>query len=202
MKEIIDKRLNDNIDRVRNMIAIYQTHLQGNGRGRRGHRQTDLLRAATVFLHASLEDFLRSLSSWKFPDANKEVINRIPLIGSNGRSPSKFLLGELVPHKGKKVEDLICESIENYLEYSNYNNKGDIVFILTSLGLVFDEMDFEFDALTKLMARRHLIVHRADFDQTGGRGNHRVKSISVQQVETWVLAVEKFGHDVLDMFDN
>ena len=197
MKEQIEQRLNDNIGRVKNMVAIYKSHIQGSGSGRRGHLQTDVLRAATVFLHASLEDLLRSISYWKLPEAGKDTIDKIPLIGSQG-NPKKFFLGELVAHKGKTVEALIKESVDQYLERSNYNNIEEISGLLTSIGVVPENVNGEFSTLEELMSRRHQIVHRADINTTGGQGNHRVRSISVGQVEKWVESVERFGAMLLD----
>jgi len=179
------------------MVAIYQSHIQGSGSGRRGHLQTDVLRAATVFLHASLEDLLRSLSYWKLPDADKETIDKIPLIGCQS-APKKFLLGELVEHKGKKVDDLIKDSVNKYLERSNYNNVEEISSLLTSIGVNVSNVNGEFSALEELMSRRHQIVHRADISTTGGQGHHRVRSISVTQVEKWIASVETFGESVLN----
>jgi RiboL-PSP-HEPN len=197
MKEQINDRLQDNIGRVKNMVAIYQNHLQGSGSGLRGHLETDVLRAATVFLHASLEDLLRSLSYWKLPNAQKDTIDKIPLVGSKG-SAAKFLLGELVAHRGKSVEDLIQESVNQYLERSNYNNIEEIASLFSSIGIDLAAVNCEFSVLTELMNRRHQIVHRADIDITVGQGNHRVKSISVATVNKWVESVEIFGLAVLN----
>lgn len=197
MKEQIIERFQDNIGRVKNMVAIYRNHLQGGGSGRRGHLETDVLRAATVFLHASLEDLLRSLSYWKLPDAQKDTIDRIPLVGGKSNA-AKFLLGELVAHKGKTVDDLIKESVNQYLERSNYNNIEEITSLLSSIGIDPINVNGEFSVLTELMSRRHQIVHRADIDTSGGQGNHKVKSISVAVVNKWVESVEQFGTSVLN----
>lgn len=196
MKDQINERLRDNIGRVKNMVAIYQSHLQGSGSGRRGHLETDVLRAATVFLHASLEDLLRSLSYWKLPGAQKDTIDKIPLVGSKGGA-AKFLLGELVAHKGKTIDDLIKESVNQYLERSNYNNVEEIAILLSSIGIDPINVNGEFSVLTELMSRRHQIVHRADIDISGGQGNHKVRSISVVIVNKWIESVEKFGASVL-----
>jgi len=197
MKAQIEQRFKENIGRVKNMVEIYQSHIQGSGSGRRGHLQTDVLRAATVFLHASLEDLLRSLSYWKLPEAGKETIDKIPLIGSQG-NPKKFLLGELVGHKGKSVDALIKESVDQYLERSNYNNVEEVSGNLASIGINPANVNEDFSILEELMGRRHQIVHRADIDSTGGQGKHRVRSISVSQIEKWVQSVENFGSAVLD----
>ena len=93
MKAVIEGRFNENIARVRNLLSIYGTHLSGSGGGRRSHSKTDVLRAATVMLHASLEDLLRSIAYWRLPLANAESLNKIPL--ANNAPATKFTLGQL-----------------------------------------------------------------------------------------------------------
>lgn len=178
-------------------MQIYQKHLQGSGGGRRGHLQTDVLRAATVFLHASLENFLRSLSYWKLPSANKDVIDKIPISGSEGNA-KKFFLGELVAHRGKSVDKLIKESVSQYLERSNYSSINELTSFLSSISVIPQNVNSEFSSLEDLMKRRHQIVHRADIDESGGQGRHKVKSIGVAQVNNWVSSVEKFSASVLN----
>ncbi|WP_152540910.1 HEPN domain-containing protein [Luteimonas huabeiensis] len=196
MKAKIQQRITGNITRVRNLIQIYETHLMGKGSGRRGHLQTDVLRAATVFLHASLEDFLRSIAYWKLPDAGKEVIDKIPLAGLN-RNASKFSLGELVAHKGKTVDNLIKESVDEYLERSNYNNTEELALFLSSVGMDPSAVNSRFSDLEALMSRRHQIVHRGDIDESGGRGNSRIRSLGRSPVGVWISAVEDFSTAVL-----
>lgn len=196
MKEQISERFQDNIGRVKNMVEIYEKYLKGKGSRRKDHLETDILRAATVFLHASLEDLLRSLSYWKLPDAGKESIDKIPLVGGKG-SAIKFLLGELVAHKGKTVDDLIKESVNQYLERSNYNNIDEIVNLLRSIKIEYATANGEFNALTELMNRRHQIVHRADIIDTAG-DQEKVNPITVNHVYKWIESVEKFGTSVLN----
>lgn len=196
MKDQIQQRVNENLGRVRNLITIYETHLMGSGSGRRGHRETDVLRAATVFLHASMEDFLRSIAYWKLPDATSTVIDTIPIVGSDGNR-KKFFLGELVQHKGKSVDDLIKESVDDYLERSNYNNTNEICTFLESVGVDVSAVNSRFADLESLMKRRHQIVHRADRDETGGQGHHRVRSLGRRYLWNWLSAVEKFTSAVL-----
>jgi len=192
----IQNRLEENIARVRNLVTIYEKHLMGSGSGRRGHLETDVLRSAVVFLHASLEDFLRNIAYWKLPNANPEVIDSVPLKGHGGRA-SKFWLGALVPHKGKTVDDLLRESVEDYLERSNYNNTEEIGSFLESIGVDADKVNSDFPQLEKLMSRRHQIVHRADRDESGGSGKHKVRSIGRDSVREWAAAVESFADKVL-----
>lgn len=196
MKQIIQQRITDNLSRVRNLVAIYRTHLAGTGRGRRGAHQTDVLRSTVVLLHASLEDFLRSLAYWKLPLANKATLDDIALIGL-GPNPKKFLLGELDTHRGKTVDQLISESVNEHLERSNYNNTIEIASLLQSLNINTAAISQHFATMELAMARRHQIVHRADRDETPGSGNHNVRSISTKQINIWINTVEQFASSVL-----
>ena len=197
MKDQVERRLEVNLGRVRNLISIYETHLQASGSGRRGHLKTDVLRAATVFLHAAMEDFLRGLAYWKLPEADSSVIDGIAFVGCDGR-PKKFFLGELVQHRGKTVDELIRASVDEHLERSNYSNTRELATFLAAIGVAVPEVNNRFDDLDDLMARRHQIVHRADRDETGGQGHHKVRSIGLNTLNKWVEAVEEFAAAVLD----
>ena len=196
MKDRIFARFTENISRVRNLVDIYSTHLSGQGGGRRGHSKTDVLRAAVVLLHAATEDLLRSLAYWKLPLAGGEVLSKIPLIAT-GPAP-KFSLGDLSAHRGKDVDAVISESVNGYLERSNYHNTDEVASLLTSIGVSVVEVNTHFTQLSEVMSRRHLIVHRADRDETGGRGNHAVRSIGPVTVSNWITGVEGFGIAVLN----
>jgi hypothetical protein len=196
MKDHISQRFAVNIARVRSLVAIYEEHLAGAGSGRRGHVKTDVLRAATVLLHASLEDMLRSLAYWKLPSANAETLDKIPLVTA---APAiKFSLGALTAHRGKTVEEVITASVNGYLERSNYNNVEEIASFLGSIGVTVANVNGQFPVLEELMKRRHQIVHRADRDETGGRGRHAVRSIGRHKVGKWADAAEAFCNAVLD----
>lgn len=196
MKQKIQQRITENLERVRNLVEIYRIHLAGTGRGRRATHQTDVLRSTVVLLHASLEDFLRSLAYWKLPSAGKITLDDIALVGL-GPNPKKFFLGELDAHRGKSVDELITESVNEHLERSNYNNPQEIASLLQAIGVDVSRVNGSFELLDQAMARRHQIVHRADRDETLGSGNHSVRSIGSNKVRLWIDAVEKFTGDVL-----
>lgn len=196
MKQQIEERLTENIGRVKNLVDIYESHLQDTGSGRRGHLKTDVLRAATVFLHAAVEDFLRGLAYWKLPQADAATLNNVALVGHEGR-PQKFYLGELAAHRGKSVDELITASVDEHLERSNYNNTDEVSAFLTSIGVDVSQVNARFDDIAALMARRHQIVHRADRDEAGGQGHHKVRSIGLKTLNNWVSAVEEFTAAVL-----
>lgn len=196
MKERISARFEENISRVRNLVEIYSVHLSGTGGGRRSHSKTDVLRAAVVLLHAATEDLLRSLAYWKLPLAEGDVLSKIPLISTG--TATKFTLGDLSNHRGKNVDAVIAESVNGYLERSNYNNTDEVASLLTSIGIPLAEVNSNFSQLSEVMSRRHLIVHRADRSEAGGSGNHSVKSIGPKTVSDWISGIESFGHAVLN----
>jgi hypothetical protein len=194
MKDEITRRFGLNIGRVRNLVTIYRNQLSGVGPGRRGHQKTDVLRAATVLLHAALEDVLRSLAYWKLPNAAVTVLDEVPLVGGTAK---KFSVGALAAHRGKTVDDVIKASTDASLERSNYNNPTEVCALLQSIGINTTPLSRYMAVLELAMTRRHLIVHRADANANAGRGNHRVASISPQLLDAWIRNTEDFVRDVL-----
>lgn len=196
-KQLIVSTAKQNLSRVMNLIVIYENNLLGQGRGRRPVSSGDVLRAAVVLLHAALEDFLRSIAEWKIPMAEKGVLDKIPLTGQKGR-PDKFLLGDLVRHRGKRVEQIFKESVDNYLERSNYNNITELRTVLEDSGIDSSRVSHHFNKVNKVMLRRHNIVHRVDKNDAPGRGHHRAKPINHRQVRNWVSEIGQFIDDVAE----
>lgn len=194
MRQQISDRFERNISRVRNLLSIYRTQLAGPGRGRRGHAQTDVLRAAVVLLHASMEDALRSLAYWKLPAASPDVLAEIPL---KGGTAIKFTLGTLSAFRGKSVDDVIKESTDSSLERSNYNNTTEVASLLKSIGVDTAPLSAHMAELENTMKRRHKIVHRADENENPGRGRFRVENISPTTLDAWVSNTETFIRGVL-----
>ena len=200
VKQQIEDRFSLNIKRVKNLVAIYSHRLsgpgKGTGKGRRGHQETDVLRAATVLLHASLEDVLRSLAYWKLPSAAATELEQIALVGG---TVTKFNLGALAAHRGKSVDDVIKESTDASLERSNYNNNAEVSALLISIGLDTVPLRPNMATLDQAMKRRHQIVHRADANPNPqpGSGNHKVASISPVKLNDWIANTEQFVKAVL-----
>ena len=186
-------RVYDNLGRANHLVSLYHD-LYGKGKGRRAVHKADLLRAAVVFLHATFEDYLRTLSGIYLPTANAKALDDIPLagIGENKR-PEKFLLGALAQHRGKSVDQLIDESISCYLLRTNYNDTTEVASLLTSLSIpLYDSLKDTFPRLQGLMDRRHQIVHCADRLEGKAPGRQRADSISVRQVDSWIAAIRDF----------
>lgn len=189
MRDQLRNLFDSNISRVRNLLEIYDG-LAGVGSGRRPVHSTDMLRAATVFLHTALEDFLRKLAGWKLPDGNKEALDSIPLVRiSNTGNPVKFFLGSLAEHRGKTVDDLIKESVSEHLTYVTVNDTNDINHTLHSVGINTELVQHLYAELSGLMRRRHNIVHLGDANPNRGRGHHATCPIITDDVRNWANAV-------------
>ncbi len=194
MLDTLRDSFNENLARVESLVTVYESHPDAHGRGRKSAEVLDILRAAVVFLHAALEDALRSTARWKLPSAGSAVLDEIPLVGQ-GSNPKKFLLGELANHRGKRIDDVLTESVNAYLEHSNYNNTADISKLLQSVGVeVAGAVNYRFADLQALMERRHQIVHRADRQQAViGSGDHEIRAINRDTVRNWIAVVRDFG---------
>jgi hypothetical protein len=189
MRNEIDNRFRSNLTRVRALVAVYQERA-GAGSGRSDVQTTDLLRAAVVFLHATMEDALRSVLAWKWPltDARAQLKDIGVLVG--GEPQQKVTLADLIAHRGSSVDDVIRASIGAYLEKSNFNNLGDVKAALVRSGLDVALVAPYERPLAAMMARRHLIVHRVDRHDVQGSGHHAAASLGQSMMWSWIAAVE------------
>lgn len=192
MKDEIETRFRANLARVKHLVKLYEEAADGSGR--RPVETTDVLRGAVVFLHATLEDLLRSVMAWKLPLAASEQLKDVPLAGKKPRST--FTLDDLAAFRGITVDALISKSVESYLERSNFNDPGEVEGVLVRLGLPTALLDGRRDKLGPMMKRRHWIVHRADRNDATGSGQHVARTLQQSAVEAWSSAVEGFGNAV------
>lgn len=203
MKDQLKAQFDQNISRVENLVGIYDQKLSAGGQGRRPVHSTDVLRAATVLLHASLEDFVRGLASWKWPAANVEILDKVPLLETSktGRV-EKFNLGALAKHRNMKVDTLIAKSIDDYLQrFSSVSDTTQLASMLESCGVNVNRVSQHFTRLDELMERRHHIVHQADKNTAAGSGQHSARSIGMWKVERWIRTTRSFVEAVLDEVD-
>lgn len=199
-KQDIQERFGLNLGRVRSLTQAY-SQLVGAGGGRATVEQADILRAATVLLHAAMEDLLRSAEELKLPRANKasfDAIKFVPLGGTYKEAKEKFNLVDLAEYRGQTVDDVFSKAIDVYLERSNYNNIGEVKGTLMRIGIDTSFLSrADSGTLESMMKRRHWIVHRADRNPMSGRGHHAAQSIGVKLIEDWIVAVDAFGKNVL-----
>ena len=197
-KTELGTRFRDNISRVRNLAEIYESKITSAGSGRRPVGSADVLRAAVVLLHATLEDFVRTISRELLPNQNESVLDKVPLSGTaeHGRA-EKFLLGKLVPFRGKTVNEVLSKSVADFLEHSNYNNPEELAAAIENVGLDKKKIEHLFVDLRKMMERRHVIVHRADRNPQSGKGYHKGQSLGAGHVNGWIDTVENFANEIL-----
>lgn len=124
-----------NLARVDRLVEAYKEDA-GPGQGRRSVGTIDLLRAAVVFLHATLEDVVRSPQTARWPDTQDRAhLERVEVLLAPGSTTEKVTPADLPGHRGKSVDDVIRQSIEAHLERSSYNNLGDLKTALARSGL-------------------------------------------------------------------
>lgn len=194
MPGIIADRFQTNLGRVSGFLSHYDA-VTDRTRGRGSIAETDLLRAAVVFLHAALEDLLRSIAEERYPSASPEVLGRFPLIGS---SKTNFTLKELAAYRDQTVAEVLGRSVAAALERTSFNNVGDIVRLLEETDLPKPLVDPHRGKLAALMSRRHLIAHRADRNDLRGKGQHAANSIAKSMVVLWSTSVKDFGTAILE----
>ncbi len=146
-----------------------------------------ILRSAVVFVHATLEDLLRSVESDLLPYSDRKALETIPLAGTNRRE--KFTLGDLAAYRGKSILEVIRESVSEHLSTISYSNTERITARLKRLGIEIKEEDSNrlYPQLETLIQRRHQIVHRADKTPQG-----EFETIKPEQVWEWMCAVSEF----------
>ena len=160
-------------------------------------RAKDILRAAVVFLHATLEDFLRYVGETYLPASSEEILNRVALVGTQDvPRPEKFLLGKLAQHRGKTVDQLITASVNAHLDRISFSDTTDISNLLEGAGIAVETVRPLYPRLSALMTRRHQIVHRADLVDVPG-DERKATPIDAATVTEWATAVKEFFAHVM-----
>jgi hypothetical protein len=156
----------------------------------------DVCRSSVVFLHAALEDYLRSVGNHRLPFASKEVINEIPLVSLEGVHPNKFLLGELLPYRNIVVGEVVAESVKKHLLRRSFTSYDEVRSFIAKIQL--DSAPFEQyrDAIDQMMKRRHKIVHESDLVRDGSPTPNQWSDADHQSLLTWTNAVTAFGRDL------
>lgn len=182
----------DNLGRAKNLI-IASKALDANSVG----TAEDVLRAAVVFLHASLEEVVRNLFIRRLPDVAPEKLNEIPMAGDfDSRRPTKILLGSLIQFKGQFVENVIMKSIDAYVDTLNLNNTSQLTQYLELADVEVSLLRKNFPALNELMQRRHQIVHQMDRKNELDPLTVPLTPLDLSAVEGWKNALESFVQDL------
>lgn len=200
MEQATLDRFEENIGRVESLVDVY-VGLRGPHQGRRPVNSSDMLRAAVVMLHAALEDFFRSLARERLPFAQPASLDAIPLAGTGIARAEKFTLAAVAKFKGQTVDELVEDSIAEYLDRSSYNHPGELKRLVSDLGVDATTIHADWDTVGAMMDRRHWIVHQADRNPNRGqRGHQRAKSLGEWKVRVWIEAVRDLVEEVATRF--
>ena len=193
-------RFKRNLARVGGLVKIFQGLRASSGRPSKsaslGKAEGDILRSAVIFLHATLEDLLRSGEELRFLQAPAKAFERVRWVpmGSGGEPVEKLkstlTLQDLAEFRGDTVNDVLLRALQKRLEHSNYNNEQDVAGALERMGLDRTPFRASFPELRAMMTRRHWIAHRADVNKDHP---HLTNPISVGEIEKWRAAVASFG---------
>lgn len=188
----VKARLDSNLKRVQGLIQLSSVV-----EPRAAPTKTDLLRAAVVFLHATLEDALRTGLRLRLPQASPEHLTMLDFaVGDTTKE--KITIGQLAQHRGKTVDQLLKERINAYLDRSNFNNVAEVKVALERMGCSRSVLDPHRDLLAVMMIRRHWIVHRADHNEgAAGPGRQRTRPLGANVVASWKETVASFCSTLL-----
>jgi hypothetical protein len=196
--------IDENFNRVENILSLYRNKLSPRGSGRRPVHSTDVLRSAVVLIHATLEELLRSVARFRFDRIRDvETLKTIPLLGNQGKNASKYFLGDLIKHKDLTVDSLISQSVKEYYNTSvTYNHQGDIVRVLNQCNFDIDKFKKYLPILDEMISRRHRIVHHgdkhSDHPNRDRRGRQFATPLSLSKVEKWARVAKKFSKHLIE----
>ncbi len=189
-----------NYGRVEALIRIYE-NITKDKKGKRPNSDIDVLRSAVVFIHATLEDGLRVIGKHYLPKCDREVLDKIPLIGiNNSGKAEKFFLGRLSEHSSRSVNDLIVESVASYLDKTSYTSTSDISTALSNYGIDQTKIKPLYSVLDEMIQRRHHIVHKGDKITNSGPGKQYANSLSAKQVRKWNKTVNDLLNIITELY--
>jgi hypothetical protein len=182
------RRFFTNLGRVRNLIDCHAALQPLAPPG-----ADDVLRAAVVLLHATLEDLLR--------EAEGMALRADPALRARALTLpdglERFTMAELAPFLGSTVADLFEQSVARYLNQRTYSNIGQIAAVLRDLGLRTDPwLKSLAPPLDQMTSRRHLIAHYAD-QTVDASGRTLQRPIHPAVLAPWIVAVEHIGDRVI-----
>lgn len=175
-----------NIARVESLSEIYIAIKDGEQKGGKEYKLTDILRSEVVFLHSSFEEYFRSvLVQWLPIKASEETLRQIPISVNAGKRPDKLYLNDIAKFRGKSVDEIINESVEEHLKLQSFNNQGEIRAWCTKIGIDLSTFG-KLGDIDKAVHRRHKIVHEADTNKNNDI--ERLQAIKPGDITPWIKA--------------
>jgi hypothetical protein len=204
-KRLIAERFALNLSRIHSLLRSF--HVLSRSRAAGLGDPTDILRAAVILLHATLEDLLRSLEELQLQRPPRPALAPMmfPRESPERRGEPKITLADLFSRfRGQSVNDVVMSSVHEHLTHRTYNNVGDVKAALRDLKVRTDALPgrVEHD-LAEMMKRRHQIAHQADVPSNNPRNFLHLLGIAPltpDVVASWQNTVELLGNHVLDQF--
>jgi hypothetical protein len=150
----------------------------------------DVTRAAIVFLHSTLETTIREIVRLKLK--YNADISYISLAGTSEFSnrKEKFSLRDLAKHRGKTVDLVIEESIDEYLSGLSFNSTKDITDTFARIEIPQVTLEEYYPVLSEMINRRHQIVHEGDLKRQ--RKSSELEPIDPDKLSIWIDVTTKF----------
>jgi hypothetical protein len=126
---------NANIDRITRIMKFSGAVGKAVSSSSQAERQLymlDILRLIVVMLHANMDDTLREIVRLSYARNNPDHLSEIPI--GNTKSP-RVTLADLVKYRGRTIDDLIQESVDDYLNIVSFNNVEITAKILSRAGI-------------------------------------------------------------------
>ncbi len=185
-----------NLDRVDSLCSIYTKLKNDKFPDASEYKLTDMLRAATVMLHSSFEEYYRSIiTQWLPTKGNEAVLKDICLPADAGKHAQKYPLYSLLEYRDKTINDIFIESIHAYMSRTTFNSYAEISTWAQKIGLNLNEfVNSEikyYEDIDKAVSRRHKIVHEADTLRGSENQSSRISPIKPGVVLQWKEAYKK-----------
>jgi hypothetical protein len=126
--------------------------------------RAELFRSCVVLLHATFEDWIRTVARARLMDVGPGAFERMTL---PDQTDTKYSLSHLSQFRGKAVDDVLTSAVDNFLSTYSVNNRKQLRHLVVRLGLQTADFDECFDDIEWLMRRRHRIAHEADIPKHG-----------------------------------
>lgn len=187
----------DNLSRVRSLLGLYEKSSQSNIGS--DEERSELLRAAVVLLHSSIEEIVRNLFVDRLPNASTETLNDLTYseYGPTNRSKG-VLLGDLLRnHGGRLVDNVIIDAINSYVDRLNINNAEQLISLLRKVQIDSTPLEPLLNDIEKMMKRRHQIVHQMDREDALDPDARPISQITLDAVQAWETAVSRFHNEII-----
>ena len=185
----------DNIKRVKALKSIYASI---GSESTSKYKGTDILRAATVFLHSSFEKYYRCVvTEWLPKKGEPGTLKTIALPEDAGRNKVNYSLYDLLQkHGANTIQNLFQEAVAEHMSRSSFNSYGEICSWGSKIGLVFSSFK-KGTEIEKAIHRRHKIVHEADL-KIDSSGKKTLSPIKESDIDNWLAAYTELV-DIIDV---